>query len=55
MVVQIPAGGFNTPTTVATGGVAFDPLSGGTTTVSASAPGFDSSFSGASLLVTVTP
>ncbi len=44
VVVQIPAGGANTPTTVATGGVAFDPLSGGTTTVSATAPGFDSSF-----------
>ena len=38
--VNIPAGGFNSPTTVGTGGIAFDPVSGGTTTVSASATGF---------------
>lgn len=38
--VSIPGGSSSSPTTVAAGGVAFDPLAGGTTTVSASAPNF---------------
>ena len=37
--VTIVAGDTNSPTTVAAGGVAFDPIGGGTTTVSASATG----------------
>jgi uncharacterized repeat protein (TIGR01451 family) len=38
--VVIPPGQYYTPTSVETGGIEFDPLGGGTTTVSASAPGF---------------
>jgi hypothetical protein len=38
--VVLPAGQYYTPVSVATGGVEFDPLSGGSTTVSASIPGF---------------
>jgi hypothetical protein len=37
--VQIPAGAGQSPTTVAAGGVAFDPTGGGTTTIAVSAPG----------------
>ena len=36
--VTIAAGQSNSPTTVAAGGVAFDPIGGGSTTVSATAP-----------------
>jgi len=39
LVFQIAEGALNTPTTVAAGGVAFDPIGGGTTTVSVTAPG----------------
>ena len=39
--VSIAAGAFNSPTSVAAGGVAFDPVNPGTTIVSASASGFD--------------
>ncbi len=39
-VADIAAGATNTPTTVANGGVALDPLDVGVTTVSASAPGY---------------
>jgi hypothetical protein len=46
---------FNTPTTVAAGGVAFDALSGGTTTVRATAPGFDATRAESSVVVTVSP
>jgi uncharacterized repeat protein (TIGR01451 family) len=38
--VVVPPGQSFTPTSVATGGIEFDPVGGGTTTVSASAPGF---------------
>ncbi len=38
--VQILAGGYSSPTSVALGGVAFDPLTAGNTTVSAAIPGF---------------
>ena len=38
--VNIAAGQFNSPTSVAAGGVAFDPIAGGTTIVSASATGY---------------
>jgi len=40
VTVEIPEGTFRSPTTVATGGVAFDPLTAGTTTVSATIPGY---------------
>jgi hypothetical protein len=46
---------FSTPTTVAAGGVAFDALSGGTTTVRATAPGFDATRAESSVVVTVSP
>ena len=38
--VTIAAGQSNSPTTVAAGGVAFDPIGGGSTTVTATARGF---------------
>ncbi|HSW31617.1 MAG TPA: Ig-like domain-containing protein [Longimicrobiales bacterium] len=38
--VTIGVGQYNSPTTVAAGGVAFDPVAAGTTTVSATIPGF---------------
>ena len=38
--ITVPTGQSNSPTTVAAGGIEFDPLSAGTTTVSASIPGF---------------
>jgi adhesin/invasin len=41
VTVQIPAGAANSPTTVEGGGVAFDPVTAGVTTVSGSIPGFD--------------
>ncbi len=40
LTAQITEGQLRTPTTVANGGVAFDPLGPGTTTVSASIPGY---------------
>jgi hypothetical protein len=41
VTVQIPVGAANSPTSVAAGGVAFAPLTAGTTTISGSIPGFD--------------
>jgi hypothetical protein len=41
VTVQIPVGASNSPTSVASGGVAFEPLTAGTTTVSGSIPGYD--------------
>jgi hypothetical protein len=40
VTVEIPVGGSNSPTIVAAGGVAFDPLTAGTTTIAAAIPGF---------------
>lgn len=54
VTAQIPPGQSSSPTSVATGGVAFDPLSAGSTTVSAGIPGFIP-LSGAAKNVTVTP
>jgi hypothetical protein len=51
----IPPGGINTPTTVATGGVAFDPIAEGTTNVTATATGFDPTSILSTVVVTVTP
>jgi hypothetical protein len=52
VVVSIAAG---VASTQYPGGIAFDPLSEGTTTVSVTAPGFNPVFAPASQLVTVTP
>jgi hypothetical protein len=54
VTVTIPINTYWSPSTVASGGVAFHPLTGGTTTVSATAPGFNAAYSGSSQLVTVT-
>lgn len=40
-MLTIPVGSYLTPTTVGQGGVAYDPVVAGTTTISASIPGFD--------------
>jgi hypothetical protein len=40
VTVRIPVGSSNSPNSVASGGVAFQPLSGGTTTVSVTIPGY---------------
>ena len=53
VTVTIPVGASQTAATVAAGGVAFDPLAGGTTTVAATIPGFIS-LPEASRVVTVT-
>jgi hypothetical protein len=53
VTINMPVNQYYTPTTVASGGVAFDPLSGGTTTVTATAPGFNNSWSEASAVITV--
>ena len=52
--VVVAAGQFQTASTVASGGVAFDPLDMGTTTVAAAAPGFDPNFPASSQDVTVS-
>jgi uncharacterized repeat protein (TIGR01451 family) len=51
--VAIGPNQFNSPTSVATGGVAFDPITGGNTTVTATAPGYIST-AAATVQVTVT-
>ncbi|KPJ94448.1 MAG: hypothetical protein AMJ53_05215 [Gammaproteobacteria bacterium SG8_11] len=53
VTVQIPAGAARSATTVATGGVAFDPLTSGSTTVETSISGFITTAAG-SVSVTVT-
>jgi hypothetical protein len=53
VTVQIEPGQISSPSSVANGGVAFDPLGGGTTTVSATIPGIIAT-TGASQNVTVT-
>ena len=55
VTVDIAVNAAWSPSTVASGGVAFDPLSGGMTTVSAAAPGFDGTSLLASQTVTVSP
>ena len=54
VTVTMPVNTYDSPGTVGTGGVAFDPLAGGTTTVSATAPGFDSAYAGSKQVVTVS-
>ena len=53
VTVEVPAGLYYSATTVAGGGVAFDPIAAGTSTVVASIPGFVA-LPTASQLVTVT-
>ncbi len=54
VTVQIPINQRFSPSTVATGGVAFDPLSGGDATVAATAIGFDPSYGSSSATVSVS-
>jgi hypothetical protein len=53
VTVEIAEGVYDSPSTVAAGGVAFDPLGSGTTTVSATIAGFIAT-AAASVEVTVT-
>jgi hypothetical protein len=52
--VTIHAGFANSPLDLASGGIEFDPIGGGQTTVSATAAGFDATFTAGSASVTVT-
>jgi hypothetical protein len=54
VTVDIAPGQSRSPGTVATGGVAFDPLAAGTTTVRATIPGF-LALPGATIPITVNP
>lgn len=54
ITLTLAAGQTNTPTTVGAGGIAFDPLTAGTTVVSAVAPGFRD-IAGANVTVNVIP
>jgi hypothetical protein len=54
VTVEIAAGAYRSPTTVAAGGVAFDPLTAGTTDVTGSIPGFDPTPAGGTRSVTVS-
>jgi hypothetical protein len=54
VTIDIPVNQYYSPTNKATGGIAFDPLTGGTTTVAVTAPGFNSAWSGSSQAVTVS-
>ena len=53
VTVIMPVNTYYSPISVASGGVAFDPLTGGTTSISASAPGFNNAYASANILVTV--
>ncbi len=55
VTVDIAVNAAWSPSNVVSGGVAFDPLSGGMATVSAAAPGFDGTSLLASQTVTVSP
>ncbi|MFQ5705349.1 MAG: hypothetical protein ACE5HT_15195, partial [Gemmatimonadales bacterium] len=55
VTVQIPVGGAQSASNVATGGVAFRPLAVGSTVVSATIPGVIATTSGASKTVSVQP
>ena len=52
--VVVAAGQTNSPGSVATGGIAFDPLQSGTTTVRADSPGFLTTGAGI-VLITINP
>ena len=55
VTVDVAVNAIDSPSTVASGGVAFDPLTTGTSTVSASVIGYNNSWSGAAVAVTITP
>lgn len=55
MTVEIAVGGSTSAGSVGAGGVAFDAVAVGTTTVQATAPGFDPTISDASRVITVSP
>jgi hypothetical protein len=55
VTVDVAINAFDSPYAIGTGGVAFDPLTTGGTTVSASVNGFNNSYTGAVVAVTVTP
>jgi len=55
VMVDVAVNAYDSPSTVAAGGVAFDPLTAGSTAVSANVSGFNNSWSGAAITVTVTP
>ena len=55
VMITVPAYRRLSFTTVATGGVAFDPISDGSTVISAMAAGFDSTLPGAQFEVIVDP
>ncbi|MHC1725307.1 MAG: PKD domain-containing protein [Syntrophobacteraceae bacterium] len=55
VTVDVQPNTYDSPATVIAGGVAFDPLSDGTTMVSASSIGFNNAWSQASTTVTVAP
>lgn len=53
LIVPLASNQQLTPTSVANGGVAFDALAGGNTIVAANAPGFDATFAGSTVAVSV--
>ena len=55
VTVQILPGQFNSPTSVAAGGVAFDPVGTGSSTVTSSIPGFITQPSGTVVVVVTAP
>lgn len=55
VTVDVQPNTYDSPSTVIAGGVAFDALAAGSTTVSASSIGFNNSWSQASATVTVAP
>ena len=55
VTLELGAAQSRTPTSVANGGVAFDPVSAGQTDVSTAAAGFDPLFPGSTVVVTVNP
>ncbi len=55
VTVEVAATQSFSPSTVAAGGVAFDSIAAGTTNISVSAIGFDNSWSGSVVTVTVNP
>ena len=55
VTVDVAVNAYDSPATVGTGGAAFDPLTTGTSTVSANVSGFNNGWSGAAVSVTVTP
>jgi hypothetical protein len=53
--VEVSANQFDSPSTVASGGIAFDPIVAGATSISTEVIGFDNTWSGAVEIVTVNP